>query len=369
MKKIEFLIPNKFEIKSAQRTYPVEFYPHVESVVESLKKIKNPVFIVDSNIRKLYSTYLDELLSSFPTLEINAIEDSKTFEGIGNVIYWLSDNKITKANHVVAIGGGIIQDIVTFSTCIFFRGVPWSLVPTTLLSMSDSCIGAKCGINLKNLKNQLGVFNSPYAVYITADFLHTLDYKDVKSGYGEILKLYLTDSFEKFTELENEINREGSLISPLTSKHVAESLLIKKKIIEEDEYEAYLRMVLNYGHTFGHALETVTDHFVPHGLAVAWGLDFDNFLSVQNGWLDQNKAKRIQSFIKKHLSFKNTKSISSDAILNASRRDKKMTSATEMNMIYFTNKNQLEIKKTPIDEKLKNILDLYLRTEDVFCCD
>jgi len=366
MKKVDFIIPKNFEIKSAQRKYPVEFSATVEGIVEKLKLIKNPVFLIDANIRGLYSEQFDKLLANHPTLELDALEDTKTFEGIGKVIYWLSENKVTKGNHIIAIGGGIIQDIATFATCIFFRGVPWSFVPTTLLSMSDSCIGAKCGINLKNLKNQLGVFNSPFGVYISADFLHTLDYKDVKSGYGEILKLYLTESYEKFLELEKELDQAGSLISPLTSKHIAESLLVKKKVIEEDEYESYLRMILNYGHTFGHALETVTEHYVPHGLAVAWGLDFDNFLSVKNGWLDPKKAKHIQSFIKKHMSFKNDKPVTAEGILSASRRDKKMTSASEMNMIYFTDKNQLEIKKTPLDERLKSNLEEYLKNEDVF---
>lgn len=366
MGSVEFVVPKDFEIKSAQRTYPVEFSTSVDGVVEKLKKIKNPVFLIDPNVRKLYSKQFDSLLAANPTLEVEALEDSKTFEGIGKVIHWFSEHKCTKANHVVAIGGGIIQDIATFSTSIFFRGLPWTLVPTTLLSMSDSCIGAKCGINLKNFKNQLGVFNSPYAVLISPAFLHTLSYNDVKSGYGEILKLYLTESFEKFLELEKELNEAGSLVSPLTGKHIGESLLVKKKVIEEDEYEAYLRMILNYGHTFGHALEAETQHFVPHGLAVAWGIDFVNFISQKNGWLQMEKSKKVHDFIKKHLSFQNSKQVSTEGMMSASRRDKKMTSGTEVNMVYFTDKNKLEIIKTKLDESFKANLDEYLKQKDVF---
>ena len=366
MNSIQFIVPQSFEIKSAQRTYPVEFSDSVQGIIEKLKKIKNPVFLIDKNIRKIYSKQLESLLSLSPTLEIEATEDAKTFEGAGVVINWMSEQKITKCNHVVAIGGGIIQDIATFTTCIFFRGLPWTLVPTTLLSMSDSCIGAKCGISLGNLKNQLGVFNSPYAVLISPEFLGTLAPVDVKSGYGEVLKLYLTAGYDKFLELEKELDAAPTLLSPQTGKHIAESLKIKKRVIEEDEYEVYLRMILNYGHTFGHALEAETQHFVPHGLGVVWGIDFENYLSMKNGWLKEEKFVRIQKFIKKHLSFPNTKAVTAEGLLAASRRDKKMTSGTEINLIYFTDKDELEIKKTKLDDQFKLTLESYLKDQDVF---
>ena len=286
--------------------------------------------------------------------------------GIGKVIDWMSNQRCTKANHVVAIGGGIIQDIATFSTCIFFRGLPWTFIPTTLLSMSDSCIGAKSGINLNTLKNQLGVFNSPFAVLITPDFLKTLSMNDVKSGYGEILKLYLTAGYAKFLELEKELNESNSLLSSQTMKHIAQSLLIKKRVIEEDEYETYLRMILNYGHTFGHAVEAETHNFIPHGLGVCFGMDFVNFISKENGWLSEEKFKRIQKLIKTHLPFVNTKTITADGLLTSSKRDKKMTSVSELNMIYFTDQDHLEIKKTKLDEHFKLNLVKYLEKENLF---
>lgn len=366
MSDIKFIIPESFEVKSAQRTYPVEFSDTVEGIVEKLQQIKNPVFIIDKNIYRLYRIQLDNAVKNNPILQIEATEDAKTFEGVGAVINWFSEKKVTKGNHVIAIGGGIIQDIATFSTCVFFRGLPWTLVPTTLLSMSDSCIGAKCGISLNNIKNQLGVFNSPYAVLITPAFLSTLAPIDVKSGYGEILKLYLTAGYFKFLELDQELDQSKTLLSAQTGKHIAESLIIKKKVIEADEYEVHLRMILNYGHTFGHALEANTHHFVPHGLGVVWGIDFENFISQRSGWLEPEKYAKINRFIQQHLSFENTKAVTADGLLDASRRDKKMTSASEINMIYFTDRDELEIKKTKLDDKFKVLLVEYLEKHDVF---
>lgn len=363
---MKFEVPASFEIQSAQRTYPVQFFESVQEVVARLQTIRNPVFLVDANVRRLYGDRLNPLLSQGPTLEVEATEEAKTFSGVGRVIDWLSENRCTKASHVVAIGGGIIQDIATFSTCIFFRGLPWTLVPTTLLSMSDSCIGAKCGINLKNFKNQLGVFNSPYGVFISPEFLTTLSDADVKSGYGEILKLYLTAGFEKFEELERELKDAKALLSPVTGRHIAESLKVKKGVIEEDEYEADLRRILNYGHTFGHALEAETQHFVPHGLGVAWGIDFVNFLAVKNGWLNNDKYLRIKRFIQVNLPFENSREVTADGLLTASRRDKKMASSNEVNMVYFTEKDRLEIKKTTLDDGFRQKLETYLKQDDVF---
>lgn len=364
--KMIFPTPSSFKIKSAQREYPVEFSPTVEDIAQKVSQIKNRLFIIDQNVRKLYGQSLEPIMNGFPVLEIEATEDAKTFGGIEKVLNWLSENKCTKANHLVAIGGGIIQDITTFSTCIFFRGIPWTLVPTTLLSMSDSSIGAKCGINLKTFKNQLGVFNSPYAILITPEFLKTLSIDDIKSGYGEILKLHLTGGFEKFVELEKDLEQQEELLSPATAKHIYDSLMVKKKVIEEDEYESDLRRILNYGHTFGHALEAETNHFVPHGLGVIWGIDFVNFLAFEKGWLEKSKYSRIKKVILNHFGFKNTKFVSAEGLLTAARRDKKAASASEVNMVYFTENNCLEIKKTALDEEFKSLLERYLLNEDVF---
>ena len=355
-----------FEIKSAQRTYPVNFINTLPALADQLLNIPNAVVLIDEKVKNLYQSSLGAVFAKFPTLAIAATEENKTFVGVETVVDWFVANNVNKANHILVIGGGIIQDISAFSAGIYFRGLTWTFVPTTLLAMSDSCIGAKTGINWKAAKNQLGVFNSPFGIYICTEFLKTLDPNDIKSGYGEILKLHLTAGYEKFLKLEADIEKTGHLDSALTATHIYDSLMIKKSVIEIDEYEKDLRRILNFGHTFGHALESVTNHSVPHGLAVAWGIDFVNFLSMQAKELEPAKYQRVKNFIKKNLSQHRLEKLSAETLLSSSKRDKKAVSAKEVNMVFFTDANQLKIKKTTFDEGLSLQLTQFLSHERVF---
>lgn len=354
-----------FEIQSGQRTYPVYFEESLKELASNLQKKENIVFVIDKKVFSLYQAELSGLFQSSPVLQIEANEENKSFSGVETVVDWFVSNRVTKSSHVVVIGGGIIQDISAFSAGVYYRGIPWTFVPTTLLAMSDSCIGAKTGINWKNAKNQLGVFNSPHAVHICTDFLKTLDPNDVKSGYGEILKLYLTAGYEKFLELEKEVGQYPNLYSVMTKKHIFESLQVKKAVIEIDEYEKDLRRILNFGHTFGHALETVTNHAIPHGLAVAWGMDFVNYLSTQDKALSHDKYLQIKAFIKRFLLVPFSEAINSDQIMAVAKRDKKAATDGIINMIYFTDGKSLEIKKTKLNEVLLARLNHYILNENL----
>lgn len=359
-------IPHNLIIKSAQKNYPVDFFPKLSLLVEQLSLIRNPIVIIDSNILHLYGAEFSTLTTSAPVFVVSANEETKSFEYVGNILAWLSDQKCTKSNHIVAIGGGIIQDLAAFCAGVFFRGLSWSFVPTTLLSMSDSCIGAKSGLNFRQSKNQIGLFNSPNRVYIAPNFLQTLSELEIKSGYGEILKLHITGGFEKFSELVSSLSTQnGSLLGQHTIRHIADSLLIKKQIIEIDEYEHGLRATLNYGHTFGHAIEAATEHAIPHGIAVGWGLDFENFLAMNSGKLAYSKYKSIKEFIRMSLSVEPFQG-STERILEFAKKDKKAVSSSEVNLILFTDEDKLQITKTRFDDQLKKQLDEYLLSEDPF---
>ena len=165
----------------------------------------------------------------------------------------------------MAIGGGITQDVATLSAHLWYRGVPYVYVPTTLLAMADSCIGAKCAVNLGAFKNQLGTFAAPRRVLVCERFVDTLAEDDVRSGYGEIVKLAIVDSSASFAEGSRADVTAGGFPAAELSAHVRASLETKRRIIELDEHERDLRRILNFGHTFGHALEAVTKNAVPHG--------------------------------------------------------------------------------------------------------
>lgn len=353
----------KFKIKSGQGAYLVEFLDKTSLVNQKISQFKNPVIIIDENLIPLYKN-LAQLSFKYPTLKLKANEKTKTLEGIAQVISFLQKHKCTKETTLVAIGGGIIQDVVTFTAHVYFRGIKWVFFPTTLLSMTDSCIGAKTGINFGPYKNQLGVFHSPSYIGIAFDFLKTLGKTDILSGSGEILKLLLTGPKKQFDNYILSVNKTGIKNNKDLHKFIKQSLIIKKEVIEDDEYEADRRRVLNYGHTFGHALESVTKNEIPHGIAVAWGIDVENYLAFKKGVLSEKNYQEIHWFIKKHFPFTMRSKYSVPALIKASLRDKKVMQG-KLILALLKQPGNIIIDKVSPDTKLSQEIKNYLKNEDV----
>lgn len=357
-------LPEPIAIASAQGAYRVDFFPSVRDALAATAEIEDSVFLVDQNVLNLYRKEMAPVLDGRRHLPLSATEEEKTIEGVTRVVNWLQANDCTKRSTVIAVGGGIIQDIATFSSHIYYRGIPWVFLPTTLLAMSDSCIGAKCGINLNEFKNQLGVFQSPSRVIIASSFIDTLSERDVASGHGEILKLLLTGTPGGLDKLYHILQQDGLRTTRLPEL-IHASLDVKKEVIEKDEYESDLRRILNYGHTFGHALESLTTHEVPHGLAVAWGIDVVNHIAVERGLLDYATFERIHSFIGDYLPFRYSRRITASELIAASKRDKKAGGGT-VNLILLRDLGKLAIVNVRFDLELERQLTDYLEKHDVF---
>ena len=337
-------------ISSLHHDYRVTFHQELTSAIEPLLDVQESVCIVDRNVANLHGDALNPLLGSRPTLLLDALESTKTLDGVEEVLNWMLDQGCTRSSTVIAIGGGIVQDVVTFTSHIYYRGVRFILLPTTLLSMCDSCIGAKCGLNHGSFKNQLGVLHAPNDVRIVTPFLDTLSDDGMRSGYGEIVKLALTENATDIDEVIRSVDRNGLRCPELLSM-IRRSLQIKKAVIEEDEYESDLRRILNYGHTFGHALEALTDHAVPHGLGVAWGIDLVNHLSVRRGFPIEDLRHRLHEFIDRNLSFDLLDFPSAEELIDMTRRDKKVA-AGRLNLVLLRGPGDLVIEPTPFDDHL-----------------
>ena len=215
----------------------------------------------------------------------NVTEQTKDFNNISTIINSII-GKFNKKNKLIAIGGGITQDVVGFISSILFRGVEWIFYPTTLLAQGDSCIGGKTSINFNTYKNQLGNFYPPYKVIVCNEFLDTLTKIDIKSGLGEMLHFFLVSSkadYDFFIKNQHDFKK-------LTTR----CLDIKRSYIEIDEFDKNERLILNYGHTFGHAIEAVTNNEIAHGIAVSVGMDVANFISYKKGYITYELFKRIQ---------------------------------------------------------------------------
>ncbi len=355
---------NGFVVKSGQGDYSVEFQPDLDAVVSRLSAVPNPAVVIDRIVADRYRFPLSPLTDRFPTLFVDATEEEKSLDGAGKVCAWLQEQNATKQTTLVAIGGGITQDIVAFSAHIYYRGLRWVYVPTTLLAMSDSCIGAKCCINHGRYKNQLGAFHSPWQVHICTQFLETLGDEAVASGYGEILKLMFTGSRDHLARLIRSV-KEGGLRNAELTNLLRESLEVKKAVIEVDEYEKDLRRILNYGHTFGHALETLTDHAVPHGLAVAWGMDLVNHIARRRGMLTESDFRSVHDFVREYLFCPLPRKIDTAALIAAARRDKKVADG-QVNLILAEKPGSLRVVRTPFDAHLETQIRDYLENVNVF---
>lgn len=335
-KTMEFYIENKkitlnlnmddnFVIKSHPNNYIVSF----ENIPSAFKQ--NQFVIIDSKIKNLYGIHHHKLI------EIEAIEKNKVIETCLGISQFLLKNSFTKSDELVVIGGGIVQDIGAFTAKMFKRGVNWIFYPTTLLSMADSCIGGKTALNFENYKNQLALFSSPTRINIDTRFLNTLTKSDIISGMGEILKLFLIggnyfiDNIDNFT-IEEKIKY---------------ALQIKKSIIEEDEFESFYRKSLNYGHSFGHAIEPLTNYEISHGESVILGMEIINKLFIND--------KKISKILSKFSSMDKIKHLNPHDIIYNLKSDKKVSDST-ISLIVLEAFGVIKFINQKIDNNLKEKL-------------
>lgn len=280
------------------RDYRVIF---VEDFLSPLQEYadQRAFFIVDSLIHKAYSDRLASVVPQDRFLVIEANERNKTINKCQAIIETLVERTFRKNDRLIAIGGGIIQDITAFTASILYRGVKWIFFPTTLLAQADSCIGGKTSINLGDKKNLVGNFYPPADIYIDTAFLTSLPEADILSGIGEMLHYYYYAASPLFEKL---IGERPQLLADrrLLMAYIRESLQIKKGVIEIDEFDKGERNKFNYGHTFGHALESLTDYAIKHGQAVTIGMDIANYVSFRRGIMNLEEFNRTHNLLCKN---------------------------------------------------------------------
>mgnify|MGYP002343978352 CR=1 FL=1 len=354
-----FHVSNQIIIQSHKGKYSVNF---IQSGMDRLNAelIEDAVYIVDKNIALLYKERLSRVLDSKRLIIIEAREDNKSLDKFPGYVNELVNLKIRRGQPLVAIGGGIIQDITCFLATTMMRGLPWIFYPTTLLAQSDSCIGSKSSINSGELKNILGTFTPPNKVVIDVDFLQTLEDKDLHSGIGEMLKVHAIDSPQSFDYLSS--NYEDILSdSKVMEKFIHESLLMKKKLIEVDEFDQGPRNVMNYGHSFGHAIETATNYGIPHGIAVTIGMDIANFVAAGLGISSMEHFERMHDVMVKNSNIFRNININIERLMTALSKDKK-NSATQLRLILPDQDGYIGIGLYDNNDELVQIIYKYFQT-------
>lgn len=341
-------------IKSSIRNYSVRFVDDFSRALTG-EMLANSFPVIDRNVFELYRGKLQGIAWQKRPLVVEAIETHKTLEYVRIVIGQLMDQGAKRNHRLIAIGGGIIQDIVGFVSSILFRGVEWVFCPTTLLAQSDSCIGSKTSINVGDFKNQLGTFCPPTQIVLDTGFLKTLAIADVKSGLGEIIKVHFLDGEESLEHLASSY--EPALSDPAVMKDLlTRSLIIKKGFIEKDEFDKDYRNLLNYGHTFGHAIESMTSYRVPHGQAVTIGMDIANYISLRRGALTQASYDRMKEVLLKNYPDYSISRPQTTAFLAALAKDKKNVD-DNLTAILTEGPGRMQKAKVPFDELRKIVGD------------
>ena len=284
----------KFKIKSKIKNYNLEF-------IDSYKKKfltynESQLFIIDRNV---FNLFFKNKIKIKNFILIDSSEESKSYHKISNVINKILQKRLNKNSKIVAIGGGITQDITSFICSIYFRGIDWEFFPTTLLAQGDSCIGGKTSINFGKFKNQLGNFNPPSNIYIDTIFLKKLRKIDIKSGIGEMAHLLAVRSSANFNVINKYFKGETSLKDLIIT-----SLQSKKYYIEKDEFDKKERKLLNFGHTFGHAIESATNYKIPHGVCVAYGCLIAFWISNKMNFLTNKNYLKYENILKLFLNNK-----------------------------------------------------------------
>lgn len=252
-----------YEITSSSGNYKIEVGKNLIEKVAAL--YSDAIYIIDSKL-------VDRLPPSLTRrIIIEAIEENKALEKSADYIAQLRKLNANRDTHLVAVGGGIIQDITTFVASIYMRGLSWTYLPTTILSMADSCIGGKSSINVLGYKNLIGNFYPPKDIFIDLSFIKTLDEEMIVGGLFEAAKIcYAKDPSIFKTYADFNPSAKASLTQ--MQQIIGLALSTKKWFIEIDEFDQNERLLLNFGHTFGHAIEASTNFEVHHGIGVGVGM-------------------------------------------------------------------------------------------------
>lgn len=319
------------------------------------------VVITQPSINRLYGEILVTSLQMAgfrtKTIEVPEGEQYKSLQEAEKIFDQLLDFSCDRQSVLVAFGGGVIGDLTGFVAATFMRGVPFVQVPTTLLSQVDSSVGGKTAVNHPKGKNLIGVFYQPRLVLIDLDTLKTLPADEFRAGMAEVIKYGVIKDAALFDYLGIHAERILALDTDRLGHIIETSCAIKAKVVELDEKETNYRRILNFGHTIGHAIETLTSYTAfKHGECVAVGMVYAGKLSQETGHCSEDVSRRIYSLVKRFGLPTDLPDLSTDEIIEAMRLDKK---AADQKIMFVLVKEigQIEFVKNISETTLKKVLE------------
>jgi 3-dehydroquinate synthase len=315
-------------------------------VGESMKSFREylpggqTVIITDENVNTIYGRFFID----FPTIIIGTGEKIKTLTTVNKIYSQLMKLQADRSAFIVGIGGGIVCDIAGFVASTYLRGIRFGFVPTTLLAQVDASVGGKNGVNFKGFKNIIGTFNQPEFVICDPEVLHSLPGIELSNGFAEIVKHTLIADDTMFSYLENNFEKALNLDNEVISKLVAHSIRIKSGIVNRDEKESGERRLLNFGHTFGHAIEKISG--ISHGQAVSLGMVIAARLSENLGLLSFEATERIKNLLL-HFGLPVEGDFDHEKLIKAILKDKKRT-AGRIAFILLSKIGEAKVVEIPV---------------------
>lgn len=293
------------KIKSEEKNYPIII--ENEAISDLRQKILSHtdsyLVVISKKVEKLYGKQLN--IPKERKFVLKDGEKEKNFKNFQKILNHALKLKLTRKSAIIAIGGGVVGDLAGFAASTYMRGIDFIQIPTTLLACVDSSVGGKTAIDTVYGKNLIGTFYQPKAVYINPRFLKTLDDRQFKTGLGEVVKYSFIEKSclcEEDLNLTNFLSTEDILSrdEKVFAKLIEICIKLKKSVVEKDEKENGLRRILNFGHTYGHAVEKITDYKkFTHGEAVVKGMQFAFELALKKNLIDKNYKFLADDVIKK----------------------------------------------------------------------
>jgi 3-dehydroquinate synthase len=334
------------------------------SLLSGLGFKRSPIVISNARVWRLHgSTLMKSLQKTYGPSPLILIGDGERFKDhttLLKIYQSMFRAHADRRSWILAFGGGVVGDIAGFAAATFMRGIPSVIAPTTLLSQVDSSIGGKVGINVKEGKNLIGAFHQPSAVISDPEVLKTLPERELASGIHEVIKSAAIRSTTLLRYLERKLPDILACGSRELEHIVIETASIKAEVVGLDEKENGLRMILNYGHTIGHAFETATDYKrFKHGEAVAWGIIAALQYGKELGLMESGETTGLIQLVGRVGCLPSLKGISADNLWKALSRDKKFRSG-DIRMIFLRQSGQAEIHDGIDPSSLRHFLKKFL---------
>jgi 3-dehydroquinate synthase len=355
----------RLSIDLEERSYDILIGRNILSKVgEFISKRFNPsktTIITHPSIRSLFGDKIESglanIINSSEVIEVSEGESSKSLQQAELIYDRMLEMKCDRKSALIALGGGVIGDLTGFIAATYQRGIPFIQIPTTLLSQVDSSVGGKTAVNLPRGKNMIGAFYQPKLVVIDLDTLQTLPKKEFRAGLAEVVKYGVIADAELFTFLENKAEEILSLKSTCLEYIIETSCAIKARVVEKDEHENRHRMILNFGHTFGHAIETLTNYTeYLHGEALSIGMVQAASLSVKTGLCNEDVLTRIKNLLKKFGLPIHPPDLKPEDIIQSMYHDKK-TTRNKLRLILAKAIGSIEIVDNVSETPIKAVLN------------